>query len=95
MRDIRQCIPTYWYTSADQLAKTQGHQLYTDTGCCLQDSLRAINNKTDWERKSRDTKLLVGHDDDDDDGVNVYDDLKYFWDIIIKSSLTNVKIDTN
>ena len=53
--------PTHGHTSVDRLAKTYIHQLYADTGCCLEDLLRAMADRDRWQDRIKKNY----HDDDD------------------------------
>ena len=73
----------YWLRSKDELmsnvflwtpthvgakAKTYIHQLFTDTGCRLDDLLRVMADRNGWQEKSSKSVLFLYLDDDNDDG---------------------------
>ena len=87
--------PTYGHTSVGQPPKTYIQQICVDTGFCLENQLRAIDDTDGWkererererERESRGFMLLARlHDDDDDD-----DDIK--MDVFIYGATEKCKI---
>ena len=56
IRDVLLWIPTHGRAKAGRPARTYIQQLCEDTGCCLEDLPRAINDREEWRERVRDIR---------------------------------------
>ena len=54
IRDVLLWIPTHGRAKAGRPARTYIQQLCEDTGCCLEDLPRAMNDREEWRERVRD-----------------------------------------
>ena len=64
--DVLLWTPTHGRAKAGRPARTYIQQLCEDTGCCLEDFPRAMNDREKWQERVRDIR------DDDDDDIYIY-----------------------
>ena len=56
IRDVLLWIPTHGRAKAGRPARTYIQQLCEDTGCCLEDLPRAMNDREEWRERVRDIR---------------------------------------
>ena len=56
IRDVLLWIPTHGCAKAGRPARTYIQQLCGDTGCCLEDLPRAMNDREEWRERVRDIR---------------------------------------
>ena len=56
IRDVLFWTPTYGRAKAGRPAQTYIQQLCEDTGCCLEDLPRAMNDREEWRERIRDIR---------------------------------------
>ena len=67
--DVLLWTPAYSQAKAGRPARTYIQQLCEDTGCSLEDLLKAMNDREKWVRRGSGISVLVARRDDDDDDV--------------------------
>ena len=56
IRDVLLWIPTHGRAKSGRPARTYLQQLCEDTGCCLEDLPRAMNDREEWRERVRDIR---------------------------------------